>query len=39
LNGPDASERLVVQRYAEIARWFAPLQLRIQDITLSPRYA
>lgn len=39
LNGPDASERLVVQRYAEIARWFAPLSLRVQDVTLSPRYA
>lgn len=39
LNGPDASERLVVQRYAEIARWFAPLQLRVQEVTLSPRYA
>lgn len=39
LNGPEASERLVVQRYAEIARWFAPLQLRVQEVTLSPRYA
>jgi len=39
LNGPDNSERLVVQRYAEIARWFAPLNLRIQEVTLSPRYA
>jgi len=39
LNGPDASERLVVQRYAEIARWFAPLDLRVQEVTLSPRYA
>lgn len=39
LNGPEASERLVVQRYAEIARWFAPLDLRIQEVTLSPRYA
>ncbi|HUG59035.1 MAG TPA: cell division protein FtsQ/DivIB [Candidimonas sp.] len=39
LNGPDSSERLVVQRYAEIARWFAPLNLRVQEVTLSPRYA
>lgn len=39
LNGPDASERLVVQRYAEIARWFAPLHLRVHEVTLSPRYA
>jgi cell division protein FtsQ len=39
LNGPATSERLVVQRYAEIARWFAPLNLRVQEVTLSPRYA
>ncbi|NYT62441.1 FtsQ-type POTRA domain-containing protein [Alcaligenaceae bacterium] len=39
LSGPDSSERLVVQRYAEIARWFAPLNLRVQEVTLSPRYA
>lgn len=39
LNGPPSSERLVVQRYAEIARWFAPLNLSIKEVTLSPRYA
>lgn len=39
LNGPDSSERLVVQRYAEIARWFAPLNVGIREVTLSPRYA
>lgn len=39
LSGPDSSERLVVQRYAEIARWFAPLNLRVQEVMLSPRYA
>lgn len=39
LNGPDNSERLVVQRYAEIARWFAPLNLHVREVTLSPRYA
>lgn len=39
LNGPESSERLVVQRYAELARWFAPLNLRIEEVTLSPRYA
>ncbi|NLY26409.1 MAG: FtsQ-type POTRA domain-containing protein [Alcaligenaceae bacterium] len=39
LNGPEDSERLVVQRYAELARWFSPLSLRVQEITLSPRYA
>lgn len=37
--GPDQSERLVVQRYAELARWFAPLNLRVAKVTLSPRYA
>lgn len=39
LNGPANSERLVVQRYAEIARWFAPLGLRVREATLTPRYA
>ncbi len=39
LNGPDNAERLVVQRYAEIARWFAPLGLSVEEVTLSPRYA
>ena len=39
LRGPEDSERLVVQRYAEVARWFAPLQLRVNELTLSPRYA
>jgi len=39
LRGPDESERLVVQRYAEVARWFAPLQLRVNELELSPRYA
>lgn len=38
-NGPDNSERLVVQRYAELARWFAPLNLHVKQISLSPRYA
>ena len=37
--GPAQSERLVVQRYAELARWFAPLNLHVKQITLSPRYA
>lgn len=39
LRGPEDSERLVVQRYAEVARWFAPVQLRVKELTLSPRYA
>lgn len=38
-NGPDNSERLVVQRYAELARWFAPLNVSVSQISLSPRYA
>jgi len=37
--GPDGSEELVVQRYAELARWFAPLDLRVRQLDLSPRYA
>ncbi|MFA7438515.1 cell division protein FtsQ/DivIB [Castellaniella sp.] len=39
LNGPAHSERLVVQRYAEIAGRFAPLGLSVQEATLTPRYA
>lgn len=39
LNGPVSSERLVVQRYAEVARWFAPLNLSVEEVSLSPRYA
>lgn len=38
-SGPDNAERLVVQRYAELARWFAPLGLTVREIHLSPRYA
>lgn len=38
-HGPANSERLVVQRYAELARWFAPLNVSVSEITLSPRYA
>lgn len=39
LSGPDGTESLVVQRYAELARWFAPLDLHVSELTLSPRYA
>lgn len=39
LSGPESSQRLVVQRYAELARWFAPLGVRVEQVTLSPRYA
>ncbi|HEU0230221.1 MAG TPA: cell division protein FtsQ/DivIB [Burkholderiaceae bacterium] len=39
LDGPASSERLVVQRYAELMRWFSPLDLDVRQVTLSPRYA
>jgi len=39
LNGPEQSERLVIQRYAEVARWVAPLGVAIEQVSLSPRYA
>lgn len=39
LNGPNNSERLVVQRYAELAHLFAPLGLEVRHATLTPRYA
>lgn len=39
LNGPTSSERLVIQRYAELIRLFAPLGLGVDQATLSPRYA
>ena len=38
-SGPDGSQELVVQRYAELARWFAPLNLHVTELELSPRYA
>lgn len=37
--GPEGAEALVVQRYAELARWFAPLDLQVRELELSPRYA
>ncbi|MFQ1064964.1 cell division protein FtsQ/DivIB [Bordetella trematum] len=37
--GPEGAESLVVQRYAELARWFAPLDLQVSELELSPRYA
>ncbi|MFA5522469.1 MAG: cell division protein FtsQ/DivIB [Castellaniella sp.] len=39
LSGPPDSERLVVQRFAEMARWFAPLGVGVRELALSPRYA
>jgi cell division protein FtsQ len=38
-SGPEGSEELAVQRYAELARWFSPLRLRVTELALSPRYA
>jgi len=38
-SGPEGSEGLVVQRYAELARWFAPLDLHVRELDLSARYA
>ena len=38
-SGPEGSEGLVVQRYAELARWFAPLDLHVRELNLSARYA
>lgn len=37
--GPEGSEALVVQRYAELVRWFAPLDMHVKELVLSPRYA
>jgi len=37
--GPDGSQKLMVQRYAELARWFAPLGVQVDHIELTPRYA
>lgn len=39
LSGPDNSERLAVQRYAEVTQWLTPLGVSIQQFHLSPRYA
>jgi cell division protein FtsQ len=38
-SGPEGTEPLVVQRYAELARWFAPLDMHVKQLELSPRYA
>ena len=38
-SGPEGSESLVVQRYAELMRWFAPLDLRVMQLDLNARYA
>ncbi|OVZ56629.1 hypothetical protein CDO44_20640 [Pigmentiphaga sp. NML080357] len=38
-GGPDGSEKLVAQRYAELVRWFAPVKLDPERVVLTPRYA
>ena len=39
LNGPVGAESLLVQRYAELGRWFEGLGLKVQTLTLTSRYA
>lgn len=38
-DGPDGSAKEVVARYHDFAKWFAPLGLSPDEVTLSPRYA
>ena len=38
-EGPEGTEALLVQRYAELARWFAPLDVSVSKLALSDRYA
>lgn len=37
--GPEGSEHLVVQRYAELIRWLSPLNLRVKELGLNERYS
>ena len=37
--GPDGSEDLVVQRYAELMRWLSPINLRVKELGLNDRYS
>jgi cell division protein FtsQ len=37
--GPEGSELLMVQRYAELGRWFEKLGLDVRQLNLSNRYA
>lgn len=39
LNGPEGTESLLVQRYAELGRWFEGLGLKVNSLTLTNRYA
>ena len=38
-EGPEGKEGLVVDRYAELARWFAPLDVTVRKLSLSDRLA
>ena len=38
-DGPEGQELLVVHRYAELARWFAPLDVTVRKLSLSDRLA
>ena len=38
-DGPEGSEKEVLSRYDELRKWFAPLQLVPQALSLSSRYA
>lgn len=39
LYGPEGTESLMVQRYAELGRWFEGLGLTVRSLSLSDRYA
>jgi cell division protein FtsQ len=38
-DGPDGSAKDVVARYRDFAKWFAPLNAKPEEVTLSARYA
>ena len=38
-NGPAGTEKEVIERYAELRSWFAPISLAPEGLTLSSRYA
>ena len=38
-NGPEGTEKEVVERYAELRAWLAPVSLAPESLTLSRRYA
>lgn len=38
-DGPPGTEQQVVARYRDFVKWFAPLGLTPDEVTLSPRYA